>query len=126
MQNAAYIAASWSDENKQRMNASKSQYMTLSLQLNNSISNLVTINGDPVNQTSTAKLLCLRLGSHLTFSEHVNSLSNTQNSVSGAWTPYSETTWSKRKFANQILSSTNTEHSKLCHTRMAYIYISAI
>ena len=87
MQNAADIAASWSDENKQRMNASKSQYMTLSLQLNNSISNLVTINGDPVNQTSTAKLLCLRLGSHLTFSEHVNSaIRKTRSAMHGLLT----------------------------------------
>ena len=87
MQNAADIAASWSDENKQRMNASKSQYMTLSLQLNNSNSNLVTINGDPVNQTSTAKLLRLRLGSHLTFSEHINSaIRKTRSAMQGLLT----------------------------------------
>ena len=69
MQNAADVAASWSDENKKRMNACKSQYMTFSLQLNNSISNPVTINRDLMNQTSTTKLLGLRLGSHLTFSD---------------------------------------------------------
>ena len=87
MQNAADIAASWSDENKQRMNASKSQYMTFSLQLNNSISNPVTINGDPVNQTSTAKLLGVQLDSHLTFSEHVNSaICKTRSAVHGLLT----------------------------------------
>ena len=85
MQNAADIAASWSDENKQRMNASKvtiHDFVTSAEQLNLQSSHHQWRSCEP-NIYSKATTFTPGQSPHILWACQ---LSNTQNSVSDAWT----------------------------------------
>lgn len=87
IQLAADNATAWSDENHQRLNASKTQYMMFTLQLNCTLDQQITIKSDPIAQTTSAQLLGVKLDSHLKFATHVESCINkTRSAVHGLLT----------------------------------------
>ena len=72
IQEAANKALEWSTSNNQRLNAMKTQHMIFSLQLRVSVNDPITISGDQVKQSATAKLLGVTVDSHLKFADHVD------------------------------------------------------
>ena len=74
MQHAADRAVEWSQGNKQRLNASKTQYMMFSLQLNNKLHDSISIDGESIVQTESAKLLGVTIDQHLKFNSHIDTL----------------------------------------------------
>ena len=73
MQHAADNAVNWFEKAYQRINATKTQYMSLTLlmQLNVSVTPPIMINGEQIQQTKTAKLLGVTVDDHLKFKAHV-------------------------------------------------------
>ena len=74
MQHTADRAVEWSQGNKQRLNASKTQYMMFSLQLNNKLHDSISIDGESIVQTESAKLLGVTIDQHLKFNSHIDTL----------------------------------------------------
>ena len=71
MQHAADNAVNWCEKANQRINATKTQYMLLTLQLNVSVTPPIMINGEQIQQTKTAKLLGVTIDDHPKFQSHV-------------------------------------------------------
>lgn len=87
LQLAADRASLWSAENHQRLNATKTQYMAFTLQLNVKLTTPININGEEIAQSSETKLLGVYLDNHLSFSHHVTkTIEKTRSAVHGLLT----------------------------------------
>ena len=87
MQSAADNAVGWCDATNQKINAAKTQYMLLTLQLNTTVSPPITIKGEEITQTKSAKLLGVIIDEHLSFSTHTQSIiEKTRSAVHGLLT----------------------------------------
>ena len=87
MQLAADKATEWCNTNQQIINATKTQHMFFTLQLEPTLCNPISIKGENITQTTSAKLLGVHLDSHLTFNEHVHkTINKTKTSVHGLLT----------------------------------------
>ena len=70
MQVAADRATSWCENTNQKINATKTQFLMFSLQLNITVSPPIMIKSEQVEQTNSAKLLGVVIDDHLKFQEH--------------------------------------------------------
>mgnify|MGYP001791570963 FL=1 len=87
LQATADDAARWCDDSNQKINAAKSQYMLLTLQLNATITPPICIKGEAISQTKTEKLLGVTIDDQLTFSTHTRSaIEKTRSAVHGLLT----------------------------------------
>ena len=87
MQTAADNATQWSEDNAQRLNASKTQYVLFTLQLNAFLDHPITVNDQIITQSNDAKLLGVVLDRHLTFVTHVEeSIKKSRGAVHGLLT----------------------------------------
>ena len=73
MQHAADKAIEWSQSNKQHLYASKTRYIIM-FSLNNKLHDSISIDGESIVQTETAKLLGVTMDMHLKFTSHIDTL----------------------------------------------------
>ena len=87
MQSATDNAVQWSMENHQRLNAGKTQFMMFSLQLKTKLHDAISIAGENIQQTETARLLGVEIDQHLKFAHHVeNIVSRSRQAIHGLLT----------------------------------------
>ena len=73
MQHAADKAIDWRQSNEQRLYTSKTRYIIM-FSLNNKLHDSISIDGESILKTETAKLLGVTIHMHLRFTSHIHTL----------------------------------------------------